>query len=77
MHKREIQEGDKAVAYIFRNLVVIELQIEFKRMKFGDEANMCNFIEEDYDLIIDFVKQCKEFIAGRIEEKDLYNIIVN
>lgn len=77
MYKPKWEEGDKVVAYVFRNLVVIELQVENKRMKFGDEANMCNFIQEDYDLIVEFVNQCKDFIADKIEVKDLYNIIVN
>ena len=77
VHKRPYEEGDKAVVYMFRGNDVVILDMDWKRVKFGREAHMCNLIDEDLELIPEFIKMCRDFINGEIDETGLFNFIVN
>lgn len=67
-------KDDNLSVFQFRDYTVIRLNKADKRLTFGENANHCFFINEDLELMANFLLECKKFREGVIE--DVKNVLV-
>ena len=61
--------------YNFRGYTVFRFKKKEKQLEFGEEANMCHFIKDDYELMARFLTACFDFCNGKIDK--IENVEVN
>lgn len=64
---KDLENPDLAV-YNFRGYTVLRFYKGKKELEFGDDANMCRFIPDDYSGMAEFLLECKRFIEGEVED---------
>ena len=77
MRKTNVELADRYVVYNFRGEAMMKFDFDYNHFKITRHAAMCNFIDEDYDLMIEFIKQCKDYKAGKLNKTEMVDIEVN
>ena len=70
---KDLQDPNLRV-FQFRDFTVLRFHLGLKRLLFGENANECMFIPEDFELMQKFLQNCKDYIEGKIP--DFENITV-
>lgn len=75
--KRDVDDlkDPNLAVYQFRGYTVLKFNKAEKTLKFGDDANQCKFVDDDYSAMARFLMQCLAYRVGVAE--DVKNTIVN
>lgn len=70
----DFQDKNLAI-YNFRGYTVLRFYKDKKFLQFGENAELCEFVPDDFKLMSEFLNNCYKFSVGEIS--DIENIEVN